>query len=102
MFPTRRAFLKTSSLMAWGLTLPGAPTFHLTARESAPLALSGAPARVPSIQSLEEFQLRMAAASKTDKQEQRAVIEGAAQPKSDQPGLLDFVQRTAAQTYASS
>jgi uncharacterized protein (DUF1501 family) len=83
--------------------LPGAPSFHLAGNnESAPLALAGAPARVPSIASLEEFQLRTMAASGNDGKEQRAVIEAAAKPAAGQPGLLDFVQRTASNTYASS
>src|SRR5207253_7014045 len=51
---------------------------------------------------LEDFQLRLAAASNADKKEQREVIEGATKAGSDKPGLLDFVQRTAANTYASS
>lgn len=83
--------------------LPGAPSFHVAAaNESAPLALAGAPMRVPSITSLNDFQLRTAAASGSDRQEQREIIEGAAQPRSSQPTLLDFVQRTASNTYASS
>jgi uncharacterized protein (DUF1501 family) len=83
--------------------LPGAPSFHLAAtNESAPLALTGAPTRVPSITSLEDFQLRTAASSGADKKEQREIIEGAVQSSGGQPGLLDFVQRTAANTYASS
>jgi uncharacterized protein (DUF1501 family) len=83
--------------------LPGAPSFHLAGNnESAPLALAGAPARVPSVASLEEFQLRTMAASGSDGKEQRALIEAAAKPASGQPGLLDFVQRTASNTYASS
>ncbi len=82
--------------------MPNAPSFHLAAKETAPLALAGAPVRVPSIQSLEEFQLKMAAASGADRKDQRAVIEGATTPGTSQPNLLDFVQRTAAQTYASS
>ena len=45
--------------------------------ESAPLALTGAPVRVPSITSLEDFQLTIAAASGADNKAQRAVIEGA-------------------------
>jgi uncharacterized protein (DUF1501 family) len=77
--------------------------FHLaTANESAPLALSGAPARPPSITSLEDFQLKLASASGADKKEQKAIIEGSAKPAGDKPSLLDFVQRTAANTYASS
>jgi uncharacterized protein (DUF1501 family) len=83
--------------------MKGAPSFHLAAtNESAPLALSGAPARVPSITSLEDFQLKLSAASGSDKQEQREVIEGAVKGASERPGLLDFVARTAANTYASS
>src|SRR5262249_22049400 len=75
-------------------SMPATPSFHLAQKESAPRALSGAPVRVPSIQTLEEFQLKMAAASRSDKQQQREVIEGAAEPKTDKPSLLDFVQRT--------
>jgi uncharacterized protein (DUF1501 family) len=83
--------------------MPAAPSFHLKSNnERSPLALDGAPARVPSIASLEDFQLQLAAASGADKKNQREVIEGAVQPKDAKPGLLDFVQRTAANTYASS
>lgn len=83
--------------------MDGAPSFHLAgANESAPLALNGAPARVPSITSLEDFQLKVAAASRADKQGQKAVIESSAKPSAGKPGLLDFVQRTATNTYASS
>jgi uncharacterized protein (DUF1501 family) len=80
-----------------------APSFHLAAgNETAPLALNGSPARVPSITSLEDFQLKMAAASGADKVEQKKIIEGAVKADTKQPGLLDFVQRTALNTYASS
>jgi uncharacterized protein (DUF1501 family) len=83
--------------------LPNPPAFHLARdNESAPLALTGSPVRVPSITSLEDFQLRTAAASSADKKQQRAIIEGAAQTKESRPNLLDFVQRTATNTYASS
>jgi uncharacterized protein (DUF1501 family) len=83
--------------------VPAAPAFHLAeANEGAPLALTGAPARVPSIASLEDFQLKTTAASGADKKEQRDVIEGATKAAGDKPGLIDFVARTAAQTYASS
>jgi uncharacterized protein (DUF1501 family) len=76
--------------------------FHVAGgNESAPLALSGAPARVPSITSLEDFQLRTAGASPTDSRNQKAVIEGAAKGAND-PGLLDFVRKTALNTYSSS
>src|SRR6266851_6146594 len=83
--------------------MPAAPSFHLKhGNEKAPLALDGAPVRAPSIATLEEFQLQIAAASGADKKNQREVIEGAAQSKDAKPGLLDFVARTAANTYASS
>ncbi len=83
--------------------MQGAGAFHLAAsNESAPLALTGAPVRVPSIRSLEDFQLKLAPASGSDKKEQKAIIEGSVKPASDRSSLLDFVQRTAANTYASS
>ncbi len=89
-----------------GKALRQAPTsgaFHLaTANEGAPLALTGAPARVPSITSLEDFQIKIAQSSGADKKRQREVIEGVARASGDQPNLLDFVSRTAANTYASS
>jgi hypothetical protein len=79
--------------------MPGAPSFHLkAANQRAPLALDGAPVRGPSIASLAEFQLQMAAASGADKAEQRKVIEGAVTASKGKPGLLDFVSRTAANT----
>jgi uncharacterized protein (DUF1501 family) len=83
--------------------MKAAGAFHVAgSNESAPLALTGAPARVPSITSLEDFQLKVAAASGSDKKEQKSIIEGAAKPAGDKPSLLDFVQRTAANTYADS
>ncbi len=83
--------------------MKSAGAFHIAgSNESAPLALSGAPARAPSITSLEDFQLKVAAASGSDKKEQKEIIEGAAKGGGDKPNLLDFVQRTAANTYASS
>src|SRR5262249_7766816 len=76
---------------------PATASFHVAAtNESAPLALAGAPARVPSITSLEDFQVKIAQSSGADRKEQRAVIEGVAKPSGDQPSLLDFVSRTAA------
>ncbi len=83
---------------------PAAGAFHVAGDgdKTAPLALTGAPARVPSIASLEDFRLKTAAASGADRKEQRAVIEGAAKSESGKPSLLDFVQRTASNTYASS
>jgi len=84
-------------------TIPSAPAFHLaTANESSPLAVAGAPVRVPSITSLEDFQLKTVAASSADAKDQKSIIEGSAKPSADKPNLLDFVQRTAVNTYASS
>src|SRR5205823_2466991 len=57
--------------------LPGTPSFHLKSNNGAsPLAYEGAPVRVPSIGSLEEFQLQLAASNGADKTAQREVIEG--------------------------
>lgn len=81
----------------------GTQSFHLKSdNQSSPLAFDGAPMRVPSINSLAEFQLQMAASSATDKKEQEKIIEGAVKAPTVKPGLLDFVSRTAANTYASS
>src|SRR5262249_3739410 len=53
-------------------TIPQTPSFHLAAtNETAPLALSGAPIRIPSLTSLADFQLRT-----IDGKDQRAIIEG--------------------------
>jgi uncharacterized protein (DUF1501 family) len=86
-----------------------APGFHLTAggNEAAPLALAGAPARVPSVGSLADFTLKTAAAGPADGDRQRTLIKAASDPnampaKPAAPGLLDFVRRTAADSYASS
>jgi uncharacterized protein (DUF1501 family) len=80
--------------------------FHLAAEnEIAPLALAGAPARVPSLTKLEDFQLKLGAASGQQKIDQKNVIESVAKgepmpPK--KPDLLDFVRRTAMNTYEST
>jgi uncharacterized protein (DUF1501 family) len=81
----------------------GTQSFHLKqANQASPLALDGAPMRVPSIATLEEFQLQLAGASGADKREQEKIIQGAVKPEGGKAGLLDFVSRTAANTYASS
>jgi uncharacterized protein (DUF1501 family) len=81
----------------------GVPSFHLGGNnEAAPLALTGAPVRVPSITSLADFQLKTEAASGAEQRDQRAIIEGTAKTTSSKPGLLDFVRRTAVNTYDSS
>jgi uncharacterized protein (DUF1501 family) len=83
--------------------IPAATSFHLAdANEAAPLALTGAPARVPSIATLDDFQLRLQASSAPDRRAQRELLDSVSRPANDQPSLLDFVQRTAVQTYASS
>jgi uncharacterized protein (DUF1501 family) len=85
-----------------------APSFHLAYNnEPSPLAVAGAPVRVPSITSLADYQLKVAGASGADSRQQRAIIEGAAQMPGEPGasatgGLLDFVSRTAVNTYASS
>jgi uncharacterized protein (DUF1501 family) len=83
------------------------PGFHLSAdgNEAAPLALTGAPARVPSITSLADFTLKTAAADAADKRNQKKLIDDVTKGTatgSTQPDLLDFVRRTAMNTYASS
>lgn len=85
--------------------LPATPAFHLAGNnETSPLAFAGAPARVPTISSLKDFQLQTVSASSGDRKQQRSVIEGVmpSMAKPASPNLLDFVQRTAVQTYASS
>lgn len=82
--------------------VPAAASFHLAnANEAAPLALTGAPARVPSITALDDFTMRLQASSAADRRAQRDLLDNVSRP-GDQPSLLDFVQRTAVQTYASS
>ncbi len=82
---------------------PATASFHLAdSNDSAPLALAGAPARVPTLSSLEDFQVRTIAASSADKREQRNLIESAAKLGTGQPNLLDFVKRTAVNTYDAS
>src|SRR5204863_813417 len=92
--------------------IPAATSFHLAnPNEAAPLALTGAPARVPSIGTLDDFQMRIEAANAADRRQQRQLLDSVSTPLA--PGgrgaggegagnLLDFVQRTAVQTYASS
>ncbi len=83
--------------------VPAATSFHMANQnEAAPLALTGAPARVPSIATLDDFQLRLNAASAGDRRQQREFLDGVSRPADNPPSLLDFVQRTAVQTYASS
>jgi uncharacterized protein (DUF1501 family) len=83
--------------------IPGAASFHLAEdNESAPLALTGAPVRVPSITALDDFQLRVEATGREDRNQQLRVIEGFSEGQAQPGSLLDYVQRTSANTYASS
>jgi uncharacterized protein (DUF1501 family) len=91
------------------VSMPTNPAFHIaSADEPSWLALSGAPAKVPSITNLEQFQLQTNAASGADHDEQRQLIErDATRPASGDGGqgkasLLDFVRHTAVTTYANS
>jgi uncharacterized protein (DUF1501 family) len=83
--------------------IPAAASFHLANNnEPAPLALTGAPARVPSIAALDDFQLRQEALNAADRRQQRELLDGVSRPAQGGSGLLDFVQRTAVETYDSS
>jgi uncharacterized protein (DUF1501 family) len=83
--------------------MPPTPAFHLAGKnDSAPLALTGAPARVPTLASLQDFVLKTTAASGADKKKQTQLIEEVAKSGGGGPNLLDFVKRTAVNTYASS
>src|SRR5262245_3973078 len=85
--------------------IPAAASFHLANQnESAPLALTGAPARVPTIATLEDFQLRLEASNAGDRRQQRELLDRASAPLAPMGrgaggegsgSLLDFVQRTA-------
>ncbi|QVL34474.1 DUF1501 domain-containing protein [Telmatocola sphagniphila] len=83
-----------------------APSFHIANDgESSPLAFSGAPVRVPSVKNLEDFQLKMTAANGSEKEGQRKLLGEVSQGSStagNSNNLLQFVQRTALNTYASS
>ncbi|GIW80092.1 MAG: hypothetical protein KatS3mg105_1899 [Gemmatales bacterium] len=83
---------------------PQTLAFHLADNnESSPLALAGAPRSVPSVTSLQDFQLRTNALSSAERAERTKIIEKAAQTSAgSKPSLLDFVKRTAVNTYESS
>ena len=89
--------------------MPATPAFHVAAaNESSWLALAGAPAKVPSITNLQDFQLQTLAASGADHDRQRQLIERDAARATPgdghggEPALLDFVRHTAVNTYANS
>ncbi|MBX7104348.1 MAG: DUF1501 domain-containing protein [Gemmataceae bacterium] len=75
------------------------PAFHLAGNnESAPLALEGAPVRAPSVRSLDDFQLKLGTTTGAESRMQKSIIEGSAANTSGD-GLLDFVRKTAGNTY---
>jgi uncharacterized protein (DUF1501 family) len=80
------------------------PAFHLSKEnEAAPLALAGAPAKVPTIASLADFQLKTAGGTAAEKDRQKKLIADVSKPATgEKPDLLDFVRRTAVTTYGTS
>lgn len=93
----------TDGWLGRALKLKPVPAYHLAGgNESSPLALGGAPVRVPSVGSLDDFKLKTAAASGADGAAQKGVITGVADSSSGVNNLLDFVSRTQMNTYASS
>jgi uncharacterized protein (DUF1501 family) len=82
---------------------PSMPAFHIAdSKDSSPLALAGAPVRVPTLAALEQFQLQTAAPGGAAKRRERRLIEEVANRVSGQASVLDFVKRTAVNTYESS
>jgi uncharacterized protein (DUF1501 family) len=93
----------TEGWIGKALKQKSAPAFHLAGpNEISPLALAGAPMRAPSITSLDDFQLKLAAASGSETKLQKSIIEGAAAAKANSPEMLEFVKKTAVNTYDSS
>ena len=97
----------TEGWLGGALKMQGVPAFHLAGgNEASPLALAGAPVRVPSITSLDDFKLKTAGVTGADNAAQKGVITSVANPTNapttSTPNLLDFVSRTQTSTYASS
>jgi uncharacterized protein (DUF1501 family) len=93
----------TEGWIGKALKQKSAPAFHLASpNEISPLALAGAPMRAPSINSLDDFQLKLAADSGDESKMQKSIIEGAASPGDKTAAMLDFVKKTAVSTYESS
>src|SRR6202044_4192467 len=69
---------------------------------ASPLAMNGAPNRVPSINSIDDFQLKTESLSGAEKKDQKKLIEELAKIDPNRAAMLDFVQRTALNTYESS
>ena len=65
----------TEGWLGQALKKQGVPAFHLASgNEVAPLALAGAPVRVPSITSLDDFKLKTAGVTGADNAAQKGVI----------------------------
>lgn len=79
------------------------PAFHVPGGTlgDSPLALKGAPARVPSVSSIEDFRLQTQSPTRAGRAAQAGAIR-AASTSGGADDLLDFVARTATDTYASS
>jgi uncharacterized protein (DUF1501 family) len=77
-------------------------SYHLAnVNETAPVALTGGPVRVPTITTLEDFQLRLEASSAANRRDQQNLLDAVSTPVG-QDDLLNFVQRTATNTYATT
>lgn len=88
---------------AMGQMKVGGQGFHCAAgNEEAPLALVGPGVKAPSLTKIEDYQLKVLAGSGQDRARQKQIIEDAARPAEGQQDLLDFVKRTAVNTYNSS
>jgi uncharacterized protein (DUF1501 family) len=98
----------TPGWLARGLDLKPAaagadvPALHVGA-ELFPQALVGSQRHVPSLTSLQQFRRRLGVPEGAGAREQRAALDGLAGEERGKPGsLLQFVERSAALTYASS
>jgi uncharacterized protein (DUF1501 family) len=78
------------------------PAMHLSG-ELLPQALAGGGRHVPSLTSLEQFRRRLGVPEGAGASEQRTALDSVAARERGEPGsLLQFVERSAALTYASS
>jgi uncharacterized protein (DUF1501 family) len=78
------------------------PALHVSG-ELLPQALAGGQQHVPSLTSLEQFRRRLGVPAGAGAAEQRAALDALAAEERGRPGsLLQFVERSAVLTYASS
>lgn len=90
----------TEGWIGKALKTMNAPAFHVSGNnEMSPLALAGAPVRAPSIASLADFRLKMM--NGPNREGQKHTIQEATKSPTKN-NLLDFVQKTALNTYMSS